>query len=561
MTLLPTPRRISRTDGTFDSSNKVPVYAIDPQIDHVQGYRMVVDGDGIRITSRTAVGAFYATQTLKQLQRQFGNALPFITIEDWPDFATRGVMLDISRDKVPTMPTLFSLIDMLAEWKINQLQLYTEHTFAYSQHRKVWEHASPITAEEIQQLDAYCRERFIDLVPNQNSFGHMERWLKHEEYAHLAEAIDGAETPWGFRWKGPFSICPTDPKSLDFLKGLYTELLPNFSSPFFNVGCDETFDIGQGRSKADCDRLGVHRVYLNFINEVNKLVQSNHKQMMFWGDVILHQPDLISELPKNIIALQWGYEANHPFDKEGEAFAKAGIPYYVCPGTSSWNTIAGRTENAIGNLLAAAESGLRHGAIGYLNTDWGDNGHLQYQPVSYLGFAAGAAFSWCLDSNRDLDLASALNHHVFKDPTKIFGQVAIDLGNVYQVCGKANVNGSALFRLLVIPPNDAHPEKGMSEEGFKAAEAAIDSAIALLRKSTYTGESKLIADEFENAAKMLLLSISIGREKLGLPMGREVQRGTIIEEHRRLWLARNRAGGLDDSVKRIYPRMDTNEHE
>lgn len=243
-------------------------------------------------------------------------------IEDWPDFSVRGVMLDISRDKVPTMSTLFSLIDMLAEWKINQVQLYTEHTFAYSQHRKVWEHASTMTAEEIQQLDRYCQERFIDLVPNQNSFGHMERWLKHDEYAHLAEAIDGAETPWGFRWKGPFSICPTDPQSPEFLKGLYTELLPNFSSSFFNVGCDETFDIGQGRSKADCDRIGVHRVYLNFINEVNNLVQSNGKQMMFWGDVILHQPDLIAELPKDIIALQWGYEANHPFDKEGEQFKK-----------------------------------------------------------------------------------------------------------------------------------------------------------------------------------------------------------------------------------------------
>ena len=369
-------------------------------------------------------------------------------------------MLDISRDKVPTMATLFALIDMLAEWKINQLQLYTEHTFAYSKHRTVWEHASPITADEIQQLDQYCRERFIDLVPNQNSFGHMERWLKHAEYAHLSEANDGAETPWGFRWKGPFSMCPTDPKSLELLKELYTELLPNFSSPFFNVGCDETFDIGQGRSKSDCGRLGVHRVYLNFINQVNDLVKSNGRQMMFWGDVILHQPDLIAELPKNVIALQWGYEANHPFDKEGAQFKQAGVPFYVCPGTSSWNSIAGRSQNAIENLRAAAESGLRHGAIGYLITDWGDNGHLQYLPVSYFGFAAGAAFSWCLKSNAELDVTAVLNHHAFKDSTGTLGHVAMELGKVCDVCGKSNVNGSALFRLLVVPPNDAEPEKG-----------------------------------------------------------------------------------------------------
>ena len=549
MILLPTPRRITRTPGTLRSTSHQHI--TDPAIKHEQGYRLTISADGIQIASRNPVGHFYATQTLKQLHRQFPDCVPCMEIEDWPDFPARGVMLDISRDKVPTIATLFSLIDMLAEWKINQLQLYTEHTFAYSKHRKVWEHASPMTADEIRQLDQYCRDRFIDLVPNQNSFGHMERWLKHEEYAHLAEAIDGAETPWGFRWKGPFSICPTDPQSLEFLKDLYTELLPNFSSSFFNVGCDETFDIGQGRSKSDCDRLSLHRVYLNFIHEVNQLVQSHNKQMMFWGDVILHRPDFIDQLPKNIIALQWGYEANHPFDTEGHALAKAGIPYYVCPGTSSWNTIAGRTQNAIDNLRAAAESGLRHGAIGYLNTDWGDNGHLQYQPVSYLGFAAGAAFSWCLESNRDLDFASVLNHHAFKDPTQTMGQVAIDLGNVYRVCGKANANGSALFRLLVIPPNDPHPEQAMTEEGFSAAQNAIDTAIALLRKSSHTGELKLIADEFENAANMLLLCVSIGREKLNLPAIREIQIEKIAAEHRRLWLARNRPGGLDDSVRRI----------
>jgi hypothetical protein len=59
--------------------------------------------------------------------------------------------------------------------------------------------ASPMTAEEILRLDAYCRARFVELVPNQNSFGHFEQWLKHPEYRHLAECPDGFEYPWGGR--------------------------------------------------------------------------------------------------------------------------------------------------------------------------------------------------------------------------------------------------------------------------------------------------------------------------------------------------------------------------
>src|SRR6185295_14483144 len=143
----------------------------------------------------------------------------------------------------------------------------------------------------------------------------------------------------------------------------------------------------------------------------HKLVQKHGRRMQFWGDIILQHPELIGELPKVLIALEWGYEASHPFAADTEKFARAGVPFYVCPGTSSWNAIAGRTENALGNLAAAAEHGLANGAIGYLNTDWGDSGHWQPLPVSYLGFAYGAAMSWCAESARSLDLQGALNVH------------------------------------------------------------------------------------------------------------------------------------------------------
>ena len=68
--------------------------------------------------------------------------------------------------------------------------------------------------------------------------------------------------------------------------------------------------------------------------------------------------------------------------------------YYVCPGTSSWNSIMGRTENALLNIFRACESAVAHGAEGMLVTDWGDNGHLQTLPVSYTGILAAADFSW-----------------------------------------------------------------------------------------------------------------------------------------------------------------------
>lgn len=82
------------------------------------------------------------------------------------DGLVQGYQLDISRCKVPTMSTLFRMVDFLASLGYNQFQLYTEHTFAYSKHETVWREASPMTPDEIRALDSYCAERGIELVPN-----------------------------------------------------------------------------------------------------------------------------------------------------------------------------------------------------------------------------------------------------------------------------------------------------------------------------------------------------------------------------------------------------------
>ena len=132
--LLPAVRRIERLAG---HGNVVVEEKIDSSVVRRQGYRISITPEICRIIAHDAAGSFYARQTLMQIRRQFPAALPCVQIEDWPDFPVRGVMLDISRCKVPTMATLMNLIDRLAEWKINHLQLYIEHTFAYAGHEEV----------------------------------------------------------------------------------------------------------------------------------------------------------------------------------------------------------------------------------------------------------------------------------------------------------------------------------------------------------------------------------------------------------------------------------------
>jgi hexosaminidase len=529
-----------------------------------QGYRLRIAGDGIDLVAGDAAGAFYGVMTLVQMLRQCEGALPAGEIEDSPDFPSRGVMLDISRSKVPTMETLFDLVDLFSGWKINHLELYTEHTFAYQNHREVWVQASPMTGEDILRLDAYCRERFVELVPNQNSFGHMHHWLELPRYNHLAECPEGFELTLGgqTRQMPPFSLNPTDPRSVELMGELFSELLPHFSSRKFNVGCDETWDVGRGRSAAAVEEKGAGRVYLDYVLEIYYLVKRRHHTMHFWGDIIVQHPELVPELPEDAVVLEWGYEADHPFDEHGSEFARSGIPFFVCPGTSTWNTIAGRTSNCLGNIRNAVENGLRHGAVGVLNTDWGDNDHTQYLPVSYLGFAAGAALPWCNETNRDEDFISALDLHAFRDEARVMGTLSHDLGRAHEKAGPAHHNSTVLFNVLTQPPGSDLPD-GVTAESLREAGELISSIIEPLESARMDrDDAGITRDEFANAARIMLHACERGTAMLEGTIDSAEEREalttgmrTILGEHRRLWSARNRVGGLQDSESVFERRL------
>jgi hexosaminidase len=522
---------------------------------HPQGYQLTINQEGVEVLASQPVGIFYALATLRQIVRQSPDHLPGLIIDDAPALMFRGVMLDISRSKVPTLDTLFAMVDTLASWKINQVQLYTEHTFAYPQHEKVWAEASPITPQDVLALDTYCRERFIDLVPNQNAFGHMERWLKWPAYADLG--ICGPEEsfplPWGGERKGGFSLNPLDPRSLALIEGLLDTLLPHFSSRQINIGCDETFDLGAGKTTSACAGEGKGRVYLRFLTALFDAVRRRGFTPQFWGDIILEHPELIAELPKEVIALAWGYEQGFPFMEKAEAFAAAGIPFYVCPGTSSWLSIGGRTTNALANLQEAAQAGLRHGAIGYLNTDWGDQGHWQYLPVSWLPFAVGAAHAWNPRVGApQTDLEATLNRDVYQDADGLTAGLFARLGQVWEDRLPKRANSATVFYL--VHQDDLTTISDLDLKGVRETRLALEG----LREEAVgmrpgADDGDLVRREWFNACRLMIHGCRRAEAVLAGRMAGEnralaADMHAIIGEHRALWLARNRPGGLNESV-------------
>jgi hexosaminidase len=419
--------------------------------DHPEGYALIICKNGVTIQHREVAGLRAAVATLRQLMREYGRRLPHLVIRDHPDFAKRGVMLDISRGRVPNLRTLLDLVDDLADFKINEFQLYTEHTFAYRNYEPVWRDWGALTGQEILELDARCRELGIELVPNQNSFGHLRYWLEYPPLRKLAEISEPYEGAGGAFLRYPTTLAPNHPGTLPFLRVLFGELLPHFTSPRFNVGCDETWDLGRGQSKQACDRKGKGRVYVDFLKKIHREVTQRGRQMMFWGDIIMNHPELLNDLPKGLIGLNWGYETNHPFERETALFAKSKMPFYVCPGTSTWMTLIGRHDNAFANLRLAAAAGRKNGAMGFLNTDWGDGGHPQPLAVSYLPYLLGAAYGWCGEKTDEKLLVPVLSRDIFKDPTQRMARSALGLGFAHRKLEHYVSNSTPLGSVIAAP--------------------------------------------------------------------------------------------------------------
>lgn len=273
-----------------------------------QEYILEIKEDGIFIYYGSMSGAYYGTITLKQIVNQYKRYIPCMIINDRPDFKVRGVLLDISRNKIPKMQTLLNLIDIFSDLKINQIQLYIEgFAFAYESMPDLWKHENPITGEEILEVNKYCKDRFIELVPNQNSFGHMESWLDKNDFNHLAELPEGYLNLYGNHTKAG-TLNPQDPMSIELVDKIYSDLLPYYTSDLFNVGCDEPFELGKGKSKDLGEKIGIGNIYFNYIMKIYDLTKKYNKKMMLWGDIITQYPELIPQLPKDIIALEWGYE-------------------------------------------------------------------------------------------------------------------------------------------------------------------------------------------------------------------------------------------------------------
>ncbi|MBE6674136.1 MAG: hypothetical protein E7596_03405 [Ruminococcaceae bacterium] len=500
----------------------------------------ILFGKEITVEAKGEKGAFYAIQTIRQIVKN--GYCDVKEINDSPDFEVRGFYYDITRGRIPTLESLKKLVDTLAYHKINMLQLYVEHVFPFKEYDGIYQRTGYITAEETRELDAYCKENYIELVPSLSCFGHLFELLETEKYKHLCELPD--HKPNTIYWQqrmAHHTIDPSNPESFELIKSLIDQYMPLFTSDKFNICCDETFDLGKGRNAGK----DVGQLYVGFVKKILDYVRSKGKTPMMWGDIINAHSEFIDELGETIF-LSWGYGANEKPDTINK-LRDAGKTQYVCPGCNNWTSLIEMVQVSIPNIYKMTKYGYEAGAKGVLNTCWGDYGHISPIYACMYSIIYGAARSWNATCEyENYDEAMDLLYYGHEGGANLVKSLAKAYRSCYWyelVCDYSN----RMFNTDVMKAwRTANPEE--LNEAFGEVEELIPYLMSTKWENEDAREALLCVANGTQCMIAMLMSMQTG-EKLGM---NDTDVEEWLKEFTKIYLKESKMGELKDFVKAMY---------
>lgn len=521
------------------TAQKAPVgdYEVQFQIgkEELDEYRIVFD-DIIKVEAKGVKGAFYAIQTLRQIAKN--GYVDASEICDAPDLEVRGYYFDITRGRIPTLETLKNLVDNLAYYKVNMLQLYVEHVFPFKEYDGIYQRTGYITPDELKEIDAYCKENFIDFVPSLSCFGHLYELLESEKYKHLCELTDDEhKTHFWQRRMAHHTIDVSNPESIELIKSLIDQFMPCFTSKYFNICCDETFDLGKGKNQGKDPAV----LYTDFVKQIVEYVRSKGKTPMMWGDVIEH----IEPLGDDIIFLNWGYSPNEKPDRIYN-LKNANKTQIVCPGINGWTSLCERVKDSVPNITKMASYAYEANAKGLMNTNWGDYGHIAPIEACMYGTIFGCAKAWNATYEYPLfDESIDLLYYGYQGAAKMLKTIDTAHRVVYWYCLVVDYSNEA-FKTDIMWARTAEPDE------LEAAYYEIEDIIPYLQGTKWENERAREALLIVAMGAQYMISMLFSKqtgEKLGVFFS-DIEEW--IKEYGKLYLKESKEGELKEFIKVFY---------
>lgn len=348
-----------------------------------EGYVLESSRDEIVILGESDRGRFNGVMTLLQLleQRKKSVFVPGISIRDWPQQQFRGITDDLSRGQISTMENFKKIIRFLARYKLNVYSPYIEDIFVFKSHPEIGKGRGGFTAEEAKELDAYAKQYHVELIPIFETLGHWENILSLPQYVRYAE------------FPGAHTVNVSDEAVYKLLDEMIGELSDAFSSPYFNMAADESWDVGLGANRTRVAGSDLATVHAEYYKRLFDIIRKYKKKPMMYGDIILNNPTILDKIPKDVVIVDWHYGAAEQYPSP-LMFKTAGVPFVVSPAVWNFTGPFPNYINTMINIQNLNRDGFKNGSLGLLTSNWNDYGGESLRELNYYGYAWTAECAW-----------------------------------------------------------------------------------------------------------------------------------------------------------------------
>ncbi len=353
-----------------------------------EGYILDISPKRVVVLAQSQAGLFYGAASLIQLIHASKNrALPALQLVDWPSLPFRGISDDMARGQVLTLRQMKKVVRFMALYKMNTYMPYLEDLLTSRHYPSIGKTRGRLTPREIRELQDYAKSYFVQIIPIFEMLGHCENILIQPQFRHLAE------------FPGAASLNPTSAAVDTFLRNLISDWAPQFDSPYFHAGLDESWDVGKGQSRIYVERYNTAVVHAAHYRKLYEMLKKQGKKMIMYGDIILRNPEIITQLPRDILIMDWHYGAASDYPSV-EFFQRTGRKFLVSPGVSDWRRIFPDLTNAFANIQYLTQKGARYGALGSIVSTWGDYGGANFKELDWPAYAFAGACAWNPDNVR-----------------------------------------------------------------------------------------------------------------------------------------------------------------
>ncbi|MFX0004174.1 MAG: family 20 glycosylhydrolase, partial [Candidatus Hermodarchaeota archaeon] len=350
-----------------------------------QGYILISKDSKLIIEANSLKGIFYGVQTFIQILNSSQDRLSInnMIILDFPALQIRGISDNISRGQAPTIKNLKKFIEELSHFKINQYYLaYIHDAFQFKNYLKIGEERWKYSKQEIIELVNFAAKRYVEIIPIFQTISHWDNILQHPDYWKYGE----------FPGSGCLNIA--NEEIYDLLDELIGELREVFTSEYFHIGSDESWDVGKGASKNFIEETGIAKAYLNHYKKIYKIVKKHgYKKVIIYHDMLYRFKEVLEGLPKDMIIMYWKYNTSkgHPIiDK----IKKHNLAIITSPSIMDFNRIFPSIEKYEKNIINIIRYGYKKGIIGEITSSWGDYRNKEIRENRIYGFIFSAMVGW-----------------------------------------------------------------------------------------------------------------------------------------------------------------------